>query len=87
MNTSHHQRKVEEVRTSLLKSQKQQAKKEQELQELETEMAELERAWRVYEKEIEERVAQRGEDVQLEEAQVRQRLGSVGGNEKGNGHC
>lgn len=75
MNTSHHQHKVEETRTSLQKSQKQQAKKEQELQELETELAELERAWRVYERETEERAAQRGEDVQLEEAQVGRRVG------------
>lgn len=75
VNTSHHQRKVDETRTSLLKSQKQEAKKEQELQELETELQELERAWRVYEREIEERAAQRGEDVHLEEAQVGQRVG------------
>ncbi|XP_053487390.1 structural maintenance of chromosomes protein 1B [Ictalurus furcatus] len=70
VNTSHHHRKAEEMRISLLKSQKQWAKKEQELQELETELAELERAWRVYEREIEEQAAQRGEDVQLEEAQL-----------------
>lgn len=75
VNTSHHHRKAEEMRISLLKSQKQWAKKEQELQELETELAELERAWRVYEREIEEQAAQRGEDVQLEEAQVGQRAG------------
>lgn len=75
MNTSHHQRKVEETYISLLKSQRQQAKKEQELQELETELAELEKAWRVYETEIAEQAAQRGEDVQLEDAQVRQRVG------------
>ncbi|KAG7329576.1 hypothetical protein KOW79_007750 [Hemibagrus wyckioides] len=70
VNTSHHQRKVEEVHTSLLKTQRQQAKKEQELQELKTELAELEKAWRVFEAEIAERAAQRGEDVQLEEAQL-----------------
>ncbi|XP_060741245.1 structural maintenance of chromosomes protein 1B [Tachysurus vachellii] len=70
VNTSHHQRKVEETCTSLLKTQRQQAKKEQELQELETELAELEKAWRVYETEIAEQAAQRGEDVQLEEAQL-----------------
>ncbi|KAK3564796.1 hypothetical protein QTP86_027827, partial [Hemibagrus guttatus] len=70
VNTSHHQRKVEEVRTSLLKTQKQQAKKKQEMQELETELAELEKAWRVYETEVVEKAAQRGEDVQLEEAQL-----------------
>ncbi|KAF5894232.1 structural maintenance of chromosomes protein 1B-like, partial [Clarias magur] len=70
VNTSHHQRKLEEERTNLLKSQKQQAKKEQGLQELETEFVELEKAWKVYEREIEEWEAQRGKDVQLEEAQL-----------------
>lgn len=76
VNTSHHQRKVEEVHSGLLKAQRQQAKKEQELQELKTELAELEKAWTVFESEIAERAAQRGEDVQLEEAQVRQTVGS-----------
>ncbi|TSS60401.1 Structural maintenance of chromosomes protein 1B [Bagarius yarrelli] len=70
VNTSHHQRKAEEARTSLSKSQKQKADKEDELQELETELAELEKAWRIYERKIEEQSAQRGEDVQLEEAQL-----------------
>ncbi|XP_053361921.1 structural maintenance of chromosomes protein 1B [Clarias gariepinus] len=70
VNTSHHQRKHEEEWTSLLKSQKEQAKKEQGVQELETELVELEKAWKVYEREIEEWEAQRGKDVQLEEAQL-----------------
>ncbi|KAI5616143.1 structural maintenance of chromosomes protein 1B [Silurus asotus] len=70
VNTGHHQNKTEEAHISLLKIQKQQAKKEQELQELEMELGGLERAWRVYEREIEERAAQRGEAVQLEEAQL-----------------
>lgn len=75
MNTSHHHHKVEEVRTSLLKSQKQKSKKELELQDLETEVDELERAWRLCEREIEECVDQRGKDVQLEESQVGHRVG------------
>ncbi|KAI5105496.1 structural maintenance of chromosomes protein 1B, partial [Silurus meridionalis] len=70
VNTGHHQNKTKEAHISLLKIQKQQAKKEQELQELEMELSGLERAWRVYEREIEERAAQRGEAVQLEEAQL-----------------
>ncbi|XP_072519346.1 structural maintenance of chromosomes protein 1B [Salminus brasiliensis] len=70
VNTAHHQRKAEEVRTALQKSQKQQAKKEQEQQELEMELVELEKAWRAYEREMEEQGAQRGAGVQLEDAQL-----------------
>uniref|UniRef100_A0AAR2KUD8 SMC hinge domain-containing protein n=1 Tax=Pygocentrus nattereri TaxID=42514 RepID=A0AAR2KUD8_PYGNA len=70
VNTAHHQRKAEEARASLQKSQKQQAKKEQDLQELERELAELEKAWRTYEREMEEQGAQRGAGVQLDEAQL-----------------
>ncbi|KAL7862605.1 hypothetical protein SRHO_G00115890 [Serrasalmus rhombeus] len=70
VNTAHHQHKAEEARASLQKSQKQQAKKEQDLQELERELAELEKAWRTYEREMEEQGAQRGAGVQLDEAQL-----------------
>ncbi|XP_062856849.1 structural maintenance of chromosomes protein 1B [Trichomycterus rosablanca] len=70
VNTTHHCRKAEEARSSLQKSQKQWAKKQQELLELNEELDQLERAFRACEKEMEERVAQRGEDVELEEAQL-----------------
>ncbi len=70
VNTSHHEQKVEEARRSLQKNKSQQAKKEQELQELRSELAELERAWKVSESQMEKEAAQRGAGVQLEESQV-----------------
>ncbi|KAI4881270.1 hypothetical protein NFI96_033789, partial [Prochilodus magdalenae] len=70
VNTAHHQHKAQEARASLQKSLKQQAKKEQDLQELERELVELEKAWKTYEREMEERGAQMGAGVQLDEAQL-----------------
>ncbi|KAK9952238.1 hypothetical protein ABG768_018091 [Culter alburnus] len=70
VNTSHHEHKVEEARRSLQKNQNQQAKKEQELEELKRELTELEKAWKASERQMEEEEAQRGAGVQLEEAQV-----------------
>ncbi|XP_051545769.1 structural maintenance of chromosomes protein 1B [Myxocyprinus asiaticus] len=72
VNTSHHEHKVEEASRMLQKNQSQQAKKEQELEELRSELAELERAWRVSERQMKEEEAQRGTGVQLEEAQAEQ---------------
>ncbi|KAF4095027.1 hypothetical protein G5714_024105 [Onychostoma macrolepis] len=70
VNTSHHEQKVEEACRSLQKNRSQQAKKEQELQELRSELAELERAWKASERQMEEEAAQRGAGVQLEESQM-----------------
>uniref|UniRef100_A0A673MSX8 Structural maintenance of chromosomes protein n=1 Tax=Sinocyclocheilus rhinocerous TaxID=307959 RepID=A0A673MSX8_9TELE len=70
VNTSHHEQKVEEAHRSLQKNQSQQAKKEQELQELRSELAELEKAWKASERQMEEEAAQRGDGVQLEESQM-----------------
>lgn len=62
---------MEEARRSLQKNQSQQAKKEQELEELKRELTELEKAWKASERQMEEEEAQRGAGVQLEEAQVK----------------
>lgn len=62
---------MEEARRSLQKNRSQQAKKEQELEELKGELTELEKAWTVSERQMEEEEAQRGDGVQLEEAQVK----------------
>ncbi|XP_067292986.1 structural maintenance of chromosomes protein 1B [Pseudorasbora parva] len=70
VNTSHHEHKVEEARGSLQKNKSQQAKKEQELEELKRELTELEKAWKANERQMEEEEAQRGAGVQLEEAQM-----------------
>ncbi|KAL0155629.1 hypothetical protein M9458_049892, partial [Cirrhinus mrigala] len=71
VNTSHHEQKVEEAHRSLQKNRSQQARKEQELDELRHELVELERAWKASEKQMEEEAAQKGAGVQLEESQVK----------------
>uniref|UniRef100_A0A4W4H756 SMC hinge domain-containing protein n=1 Tax=Electrophorus electricus TaxID=8005 RepID=A0A4W4H756_ELEEL len=70
VNTSHHLSGVEDARAVLQKSQIQQTKKKQGVQELQCELTELEKAWRAYEREAEEWGAQMGVDVQLEDAQL-----------------
>jgi len=62
---------VEEAHRSLQKNRSQEAKKEQELEELKRELTELEKAWTVSERQMQEEGAQRGDGVQLEEAQVK----------------
>ncbi|XP_044213194.1 structural maintenance of chromosomes protein 1B isoform X1 [Thunnus albacares] len=69
VNTSHHKKKAEGVRDALKKSQKLMALKEQELAEDRQEIAELERTWRKYEKQVrKESVSRR--DIELDEDQL-----------------
>ncbi|XP_061107767.1 structural maintenance of chromosomes protein 1B [Conger conger] len=70
VNTSHHQRKAEEARASLLKGRKQERHKEQELGELAEELAELEHAWSSFQRRAEEEEATRDVTVQLGAAQL-----------------
>ncbi|XP_035280729.1 structural maintenance of chromosomes protein 1B isoform X1 [Anguilla anguilla] len=70
VNTAHHQRKAEEAHAALQKGRKQQQRKEQELEELRGELAELERAWGSFQKKLEEEGAARDVSVQLEAAQL-----------------
>ncbi|XP_078112662.1 structural maintenance of chromosomes protein 1B isoform X1 [Sander vitreus] len=69
VNTSHHMKKAEEVRDALRKSQKLIASKERELTEGRQEISELERTWKNYEKQIQEKGASLGRDVELDEDQ------------------
>uniref|UniRef100_A0A8C4GZ08 SMC hinge domain-containing protein n=1 Tax=Dicentrarchus labrax TaxID=13489 RepID=A0A8C4GZ08_DICLA len=70
VNTSHHMKKAEEVRNALKKNQKLMAIKQQELAEGQREIAELERTWRSFEKQVQEKGASRGRDIQLDEDQL-----------------
>lgn len=63
-------KKAEERRDALRKSQRLMVIKEQELAENQQEIAELERAWRNYEKQVQEKGASRGRDIELDENQV-----------------
>ncbi|XP_036962606.1 structural maintenance of chromosomes protein 1B isoform X2 [Acanthopagrus latus] len=70
VNTSHHMKKAEKLRDALRKSQRLIVNKEQELAENQQEITELERAWRNYEKQVQEKGASRGRDIELDEDQL-----------------
>lgn len=69
VNTSHHVKKAEEICEAVKKKRRALAAKEQQLEEGRQEVAELQRAWRRYEKQTQEGVA-RGRDISLDEDQV-----------------
>ncbi|KAL3061024.1 hypothetical protein OYC64_009272 [Pagothenia borchgrevinki] len=70
VNTSHHMKKAEELRAALRKIQKLMAFKEQELAEGRKEIGELERSWRNYEKQVQQKGAALGRDIELDESQA-----------------
>lgn len=71
VNSSHHRKKVEEHQQALRMGQKLLAMTESELDEERQEMAQLERAWRRYEKEVQEKSVTGGRDIELDRHQVR----------------
>uniref|UniRef100_A0A665WM57 Structural maintenance of chromosomes protein n=1 Tax=Echeneis naucrates TaxID=173247 RepID=A0A665WM57_ECHNA len=77
VNMSHHLKKAEEIRDTLKKSQKLLNSKKQELSEGQQELAELKRTWNNYEKEVQQQISSRGEDIELQEDQVRQCFSSL----------
>uniref|UniRef100_A0A667Y4J8 Structural maintenance of chromosomes protein 1B-like n=1 Tax=Myripristis murdjan TaxID=586833 RepID=A0A667Y4J8_9TELE len=70
VNTSHHMKKAEEVRAALQKGQKLMVKKKEELAESRQEIAELERAWKSYERQVQEEQAAQLRGIQLAEDQL-----------------
>ncbi|KAM6973344.1 structural maintenance of chromosomes protein 1B [Aplochiton taeniatus] len=70
VNTSHHMKKAQDARSSLQNGQKRRATKEQELAESKQELGELEKAWKVYERQAKEEAAERSADIQLEDEQL-----------------
>ncbi|XP_075945914.1 structural maintenance of chromosomes protein 1B [Anarhichas minor] len=70
VNTSHHMKKAEEVHEALRKSQKLIAIKEQELAEERQEISELERTWRIYEKQQKKKGASMERDIVLDDDQL-----------------
>ncbi|XP_043980946.1 structural maintenance of chromosomes protein 1B [Gambusia affinis] len=71
VNSSHHVKKADEISEAVKKKRRALAAKEQQLEEGRQEVAELQRAWRMYEKQTQEGVA-RGRDISLDEDQLRQ---------------
>uniref|UniRef100_A0A674KGH0 Structural maintenance of chromosomes protein n=1 Tax=Terrapene triunguis TaxID=2587831 RepID=A0A674KGH0_9SAUR len=70
-NTSHQIKKVDMAKKSLKDNEKHLAKQEENIKELDTELTDVERSWRAYEKKVEEEMLQRRADVELEASQVK----------------
>lgn len=68
--TSYQIKKVEMAKKILKDHMKQQGKQEESKKELEGELIDIDKAWRAFEKKVEEEMLQREKDVLLEESQV-----------------
>lgn len=71
-NTSYQIKKVEMLKKSLRDKEKSCDKEKQNIEELEIELNDIVKAWRVFEEKIEEERMQRAADIELEESQVNQ---------------
>ncbi|MEE6477609.1 hypothetical protein FKM82_011569 [Ascaphus truei] len=71
-NTAHHIKKIEITKKSLKNNEKHRSKLEQDMQELEAEVADVQKAWGEFEKKVEEDLEKRHGDVELEESQLEQ---------------
>ncbi|NWR72799.1 SMC1B protein, partial [Centropus unirufus] len=69
-NTSYQIKKVEMSKTSLRDKEKSCDKEKQNIKELETELNDIEKAWRAFEKKTEEEILQRAARVELGESQL-----------------
>ncbi|XP_061061420.1 structural maintenance of chromosomes protein 1B isoform X2 [Eubalaena glacialis] len=71
-NTSHHLKKLNVAKKSIKDSEKQRSKQEADIKALETELVDLDGAWRSFEKQIEEEILHKGRDIELEASQLDQ---------------
>ncbi|KAM7114353.1 structural maintenance of chromosomes protein 1B [Molossus nigricans] len=69
-NTSHHLKKLDMAKKSMKDSEKQCSKQEDDINALETELVDLDGAWKSFEKQIEEEVLQKVRDIELEASQL-----------------
>ncbi|XP_044796693.1 structural maintenance of chromosomes protein 1B isoform X4 [Bubalus bubalis] len=69
-NTSHHLKKLDMAKKSIKDSEKQCSKQEDDIKALETELADLDGAWRSFEKQIEEEMLHKGREIELEAGQL-----------------
>ncbi|XP_047641951.1 structural maintenance of chromosomes protein 1B isoform X1 [Phacochoerus africanus] len=69
-NTSHHLKKLDVAKKSIKDSEKQCSKQEDDIKALETELVDLDGAWRSFEKQIEEEILHKGRDIELEASQL-----------------
>lgn len=59
------------ARKCIKDSEKQRSKQEDDIRALEAQLADLDGAWRSFEKQIEEEILRKGRDIELEASQVR----------------
>ncbi|XP_041528533.1 structural maintenance of chromosomes protein 1B [Microtus oregoni] len=69
-NTSHHLKKLDLSKKLITDNEKQCSKQEDDIQTLEAELVDLDRAWRSFEKQLEEKVLHKGRDIELENTQL-----------------
>uniref|UniRef100_A0A8C8ZFN2 Structural maintenance of chromosomes 1B n=1 Tax=Prolemur simus TaxID=1328070 RepID=A0A8C8ZFN2_PROSS len=69
-NTSYHLKKLDVAKKSIKDSEKQCSKQEDDIRALETELVELDAAWKSFEKQIEEEILHKGRDIELEASQL-----------------
>uniref|UniRef100_A0A8C0K903 Structural maintenance of chromosomes protein n=1 Tax=Canis lupus dingo TaxID=286419 RepID=A0A8C0K903_CANLU len=69
-NTSHHLKKLDVAKKSIKDSEKQCSKQEDDIKALETELVDLDGAWRSFEKQVEEEILHKGRDIELEASQL-----------------
>ncbi|XP_008053361.1 structural maintenance of chromosomes protein 1B isoform X2 [Carlito syrichta] len=69
-NTSHHLKKLDAAKKSIKDNEKQCSKQEDDIRALETELVDLDSAWKSFEKQIEEEILHKGRDIELEASQL-----------------
>ncbi|XP_032746792.1 structural maintenance of chromosomes protein 1B [Rattus rattus] len=69
-NTSHHLKKLDLSKKLITDNEKQCAKQEDGIRALVAELVDLDRAWRSFEKQMEEKILHKGRDIELENSQL-----------------
>ncbi|KAM9673786.1 structural maintenance of chromosomes protein 1B isoform 1-T1 [Trichechus inunguis] len=69
-NTSHLLKKLDIAKKSIKDSEKQCSKQEDDIRALETELSDLDGAWKSFEKQVEEEILHKGRDIELEASQL-----------------
>ncbi|XP_031207586.1 structural maintenance of chromosomes protein 1B isoform X2 [Mastomys coucha] len=69
-NTSHHLKKLDLSKKLITDNEKQCSKQEDGIRALVAELADLDRAWRSFEKQMEEKILHKGRDIELENSQL-----------------
>ncbi|XP_055962977.1 structural maintenance of chromosomes protein 1B isoform X1 [Sorex fumeus] len=69
-NTSYHLKKLDVAKKSIRDSEKQCSKQEADIRALELELADLDGAWKSFEKQLEEELLHKGHDIELEASQL-----------------